>query len=261
VTNEMTNMRVLHVAPTAFGASGLFGGGERYPLELARALSRRGDVDCTLLTFGRRECETVDDSGLTVRTVRALAHLGGHPAHPVAPALVGALWGADVVHVHHLRSLPARIVAATSLIRRRPVVVTDHGLAGSDWLGLLPRLFDRSLAVSAYSESLLRFPSARSRVVYGGADPDRFRPGPAADRTGVLFVGRLTPHKGVDRLLAALPEGADLTIAGTGGHDARWPESGYVDHLRPYGSLERSTTTRSRACSAGLPWSRCLRST
>lgn len=225
-------MRVLHVAPTAFGASGLFGGGERYPLELARALSRRGDIDCTLVTFGRRESETVDDSGLTIRTLRSVAHLGGHPAHPVAPALVGALRGADLVHVHHLRSLPARIVAATSIIARRPVVVTDHGLAGGDWFGLLPRLFDRSLAVSAYSQSLLRFPPDRSRVVYGGADPHRFRPGPDAERAGVVFVGRLTPHKGVDRLLAALPEGACLTIAGTGGHDAGWPERGYVDYLR-----------------------------
>jgi hypothetical protein len=30
-------MRVIHVAPTALGASGLFGGGERYPIEPAPA--------------------------------------------------------------------------------------------------------------------------------------------------------------------------------------------------------------------------------
>jgi ABC-type lipopolysaccharide export system ATPase subunit len=34
-------MRVIHVAPTPFGQQGLFGGGERYPLELARALVRQ----------------------------------------------------------------------------------------------------------------------------------------------------------------------------------------------------------------------------
>ena len=32
-------MRVIHVAPTAFGRDGLYGGGERYPYELARALA------------------------------------------------------------------------------------------------------------------------------------------------------------------------------------------------------------------------------
>ena len=41
-------MRVVHVAPTLFGAAGLFGGGERYPLELARALARSSEVDCEL---------------------------------------------------------------------------------------------------------------------------------------------------------------------------------------------------------------------
>jgi glycosyltransferase involved in cell wall biosynthesis len=43
----------------------------------------------------------------------------------------------------------------------------------------------------------------------------------------VLFVGRLTPHTGVDRLLRALPPAAELFIVGTGGHDPEPPESGY----------------------------------
>ena len=43
-------------------------------------------------------------------------------------------------------------------------------------------------------------------MIYGGADPQRYAPDPDQPRHGVLFVGRLTPHKGVDRLLQALPE-------------------------------------------------------
>jgi hypothetical protein len=35
-------------------------------------------------------------------------------------------------------------------------------------------------------------------VIYGGADTRRFTPVPGADREGVLFVGRLTSHKGLD---------------------------------------------------------------
>jgi glycosyltransferase involved in cell wall biosynthesis len=69
-------------------------------------------------------------------------------------------------------------------------------------------------------------------VIYGGADPRRFAPGPGGDRDGVLFVGRLTPHKGVDRLIRALPAGASLRIAGSGGHDPRPPERGYPELLR-----------------------------
>jgi glycosyltransferase involved in cell wall biosynthesis len=40
-------------------------------------------------------------------------------------------------------------------------------------------------------------------------------------------VGRLTPHKGVDRLLQALPPGARLRVVGSTGHDSRPPENDY----------------------------------
>jgi glycosyltransferase involved in cell wall biosynthesis len=69
-------------------------------------------------------------------------------------------------------------------------------------------------------------------VIYGGADPDRFRPDPASLRRGVLFVGRLTPHKGVDRLIQALPPGALMRVAGSTGHDPAPPERDYPKLLR-----------------------------
>jgi glycosyltransferase involved in cell wall biosynthesis len=229
-------MHVLHVSPTAFGRGGLFGGGERYPLELARAVARLDGVSCALLTFGTRAEVIDDDSGLQIRVLRPLISLRGHPAHPVTPAMIPDVLRADIVHTHHMRSSPSRVAAVTARLRmptarRRPVVVTDHGLGGGDWLGLLPRLFDRFLTVSQHSADGLHVPPARTRVIWGGVDPDRFAPDAETPRSGVLFVGRLTPHKGVDRLIEALPEGATLTIAGTGGHDPDPPESGYVDHL------------------------------
>jgi glycosyltransferase involved in cell wall biosynthesis len=225
-------MRILHVAPTAFGDGGLFGGGERYPLELARATARIAGVSSELLTFGSRASEHVDDSGLSIRVLPSRWHLGGHPAHPVAPQLLTALGDADVVHCHHLRSTPSRLAALLGSIRGRTTVVTDHGLGGGDWFGLLPRLFDELLAVSRYSVSLLDFPPAKTTVIYGGADPLRFRPEAGEPRDGVLVVGRLTPHKGFDRAIPALPRGASLTIAGTGGHDPELPERDYPELLR-----------------------------
>ena len=69
-------------------------------------------------------------------------------------------------------------------------------------------------------------------MIYGGADPQRFAPDSAASRRGVLFVGRLTPHKGVDRLIAALPSGARLLVAGSEGHDPHPPEREYPVLLR-----------------------------
>jgi glycosyltransferase involved in cell wall biosynthesis len=224
-------MRIVHVAPTQFGPAGLFGGGERYPLELARALAR--DVDCSLVTFGPAPCcYREPGSSLRVRVLQARAYMGGHPAHPIAPGLPAALAGADLVHTHHLRSLPSRVAAVTARLLNRKVVVTDHGLQGGDWLGLLPGLMHRFLTVSAYSARELCAPPERTTIIYGGADPHRYAPDPDVRRDGVLFVGRITPHKGIDLLIKALPPGARLLIAGSGGHDPELPERDYPILLR-----------------------------
>jgi glycosyltransferase involved in cell wall biosynthesis len=230
-------MRVVHVAPTVFGPAGIFGGGERYPLELARTLARH--VDCELVSFAREARAWSDSSGLRIRILRSLALLGGHPAHPLALGLGHALSEADIVHTHQLRSAPSRLAAVHARIRRIPTAVTDHGLGGRSWAGLLLRLFDRFLTVSAYSARELAAPASRTRVVYGGADPARFRPDPETERRGVLFVGRLTPHKGVDRLIEALPEDAELRVVGSAGHDPDLPERDYPKLLRSLAARRR----------------------
>lgn len=213
------------MAPSVFGPDGLYGGGERYPLELARALADQ--VDCELVTFGPRPATWRADGGLRVRVLRPVTWLRGHPAQPVAPLLPAALTRAQVVHAHHFRSVPTRMSAVTARVLGAGTAVTDHGLLGRTWGGLVHRLFDRFLAVSRCSAELLGAPPARTQVIYGGADTRRFTPVPGADRDGVLFVGRLTPHKGIDRLIRALPAGAGLRIAGSAGHDPRPPERDY----------------------------------
>ncbi len=184
-------------------------------------------MSCELVTFGPHARRFRDPGGLDITILRPLAHLRRHPAHPVTPAVLTAVRDADVIHTHHMRSAPSRLAALAGKTGSRAVAVTDHGLGGGGWGGLLPRLFDRFLTVSRYSARVLGAPPSRTRVIYGGADARRFRPDPAAVRRGVLFVGRLTPHKGVDRLIRALPDGLPLTIAGTAGHDPRAPEREY----------------------------------
>jgi glycosyltransferase involved in cell wall biosynthesis len=93
--------------------------------------------------------------------------------------------------------------------------------------------------VSAYSARELGAPASRTRIVYGGADPVRFSPDPDARRRGVLFVGRLTPHKGVDRLIEALHGNSELRVVGSEGHDPNPPERDYPNLLRRLAAQRR----------------------
>lgn len=168
--------------------------------------------------------------GLQIRVIRARGHLHRHPGHPFAALPMTSIRLADVVHVHHLYSTSSRLAALLAAAVGTRTVATDHGLVARDRFGLVPRLFDAFLPVSKYAARVMRAPAERTTVVYGGADPYRFRP-ENEPRAGVLYVGRLTPHKGVDRVIAGLPDGASLTIAGTGGHDPMAPERDYERHL------------------------------
>jgi glycosyltransferase involved in cell wall biosynthesis len=190
------------------------------------------------VTFGP-EAGKRRDGALTIRVVRPIAYLGGHPARALAPVLPSAIGRADIIHAHHMRAPSSVLAALTARARGIATVVTDHGLQGSDWGGLVPRLFDRFLAVSAYSAAQLGAPRSRTRIVYGGADTVRHRPDPEVRRAGVLFVGRLTPHKGIDVLIRALPPDARLTVVGTEGHDPLLPERDYPKLLRSLAARRR----------------------
>lgn len=192
-------------------------------------------VSCELITFGD-VADDRRDGRLRIRTLRPLARIGGHPARPIVPSLPRAIGRADIVHVHQARSPASVLAALTARVRGHHAVVTDHGLQGGPWDLALPWLYERFLSVSRYSASELGAPAERTRVVFGGVDPARHAPGVGESRRGVLFVGRLTPHKGVDVLLRALPVNVGLTIVGSEGHDPRLPERDYPALLQSLAS-------------------------
>jgi alpha-maltose-1-phosphate synthase len=206
--------RVAVVYPTPFGDAGLYGGGERYAVELARALSRRAPT--RLVTFGERPGRRVE-AGLETRTYRPLLYLRGARNNPLSLRFLAALADVDVIHCVCWNTLPTDLAVLAGRALGKGVFVTDVGGGASLTLQrFLPvgELVDRYLLIAAQGGGSFARYRSRWSILYAGVDLERYRPDPERRRRGVLFVGRLLPHKGIDTLLAAVGPEVPLRIVG-----------------------------------------------
>ena len=257
-------MRVLHVAPTPFGGDGLFGGGERYPLELARALAGFEGVDCELLTFGGAPRAPREQSGLVSASCR--------PARTVAatrrsrsPRACSAAVGEPTSCTRTIcAARPAGITGVLAQLGDVGASSPTTGSAAATGSGCC-HVFDRLLAVSA-TPLAARLPGRQGPRRLRRRGPDRFHPIAAEPRDGVLVRRPADAPQGRGPPDRALPRGACLTIAGTGGHDREPPERDYPQLLRPLargrdvrfvGAADDATWRR---CTGGPPWLLCRRS-
>jgi glycosyltransferase involved in cell wall biosynthesis len=205
-------VKVLHVSPLAFGLDGVVGGGERYPVELARAMADL--TETRLVTFGsdRRLVE----GPLPVRAYRPVRYVGRKRLGPVSPALLWEMAGADVVHCHQLHTFLADQCVLYGRLLRKPVFLTDH--AGGD------RHFNRRLRTVEGAAGLLLVSHHNARgfakhqhkitVIHGGVDPQRFGPRPVARGRRALYAGRLIPYKSVHLLIEGVRPDTEVRVAG-----------------------------------------------
>ncbi|HKQ59013.1 MAG TPA: glycosyltransferase family 4 protein, partial [Candidatus Eisenbacteria bacterium] len=126
----------------------------------------------------------------------------------------------DVVHIHNPTAPTLPLLAIEEA--RCPTVGTFHSTGGRnllqdafrEWLNRAAARLDARIAVSRTAEASARlYHPGEYHVIPNGVDVDRFHPGlePFQDwrdpaRVNLLFVGRLDPRKGVQHLLAAMPE-------------------------------------------------------
>jgi len=208
-------VRVLHIAPAIFGEGGVFGGGERYALELARHMA--DEVETVLLTFGphqRRE----RIGNLELRVIGDPWYVRGQRGNPFALSMLAHLRGVDVVHCHQQHLLATSLAALAGRVMCRRVFVTDLGGGGWDVSTYIStdRWFDGHLHLSEYSRTHFgQGAKAFAHVVLGGVDTEKFSPGAASTGDGpVVYAGRLLPHKGVNDLITAIVPGIELKIIG-----------------------------------------------
>jgi glycosyltransferase involved in cell wall biosynthesis len=217
--------KILHVVPALFGRGGVVGGAERYALELARHMAEAAPT--ALVTFGdegRRETF----GGLSVRVLGGPWYVRGQRTNPVSMRLLAEVFKADVVHCHQQHVLSSSLAAALCRVSGRRVFVSDLGGGGWDVSAYVStdRWYHGHLHLSEYSRRAAGHAGrARAHVIMGGVDADKFSPLESSEAWAeeggrpVLYVGRLMPHKGVDDLVEALPEGMRLELIGQPYHE------------------------------------------
>ncbi len=218
----MSRRKVAFLTPLYFDERSCLGGGERYPLNLAHGVvaASNGDYGVEILSFGDAPRRQALAPGVDLRVLVA----AGRPANPadvVSWELPEALADADLVHIHQAYTRCSELGLLVARQQGKPICVTDHG-GNSSQLGLDLASLDLADRVFCQSEYAATFLHTRTPLVMvkGGVDATRFAPPevrPTRDRA--LYVGRLLPHKGVDRLIEAVPHDLPLTVCGRPYHD------------------------------------------
>jgi glycosyltransferase involved in cell wall biosynthesis len=212
-------MRVLHITPTYFDDRSFIGGGERFPFELARAMSSQAEV--TFLSFSDR-ASSHKEGNLNIEYLPRSILFNKNPlfGNPFSLKLMNRIRRADVIHCYQVHTIVTDFAIVVSRMFGKKIFVTDlgggHKYAPSSYLPIL-KLPDAFLLISEYSKTLWQqanSDSKRIEVIYGGVDLEKFSPGTDSKRDSVLFVGRILPHKGIDYLIDAVNNHLPLNVVG-----------------------------------------------
>jgi glycosyltransferase involved in cell wall biosynthesis len=239
-------MRLLHIVPTYLPASRY--GGPLYSVHaLCAALARRGHEVHVYTT-------NVDGPGVSPVPVDRPVEMDGvqvsyfvtgrgrrlYRSPAMGARLAASTAGFDVIHLHSVFLWPTAVAAAAARRCNVPYVLSPRGMLVADlirrksrwaktaWIELFERRNIEGAAavhvtadIEAEELARLGLRAGKVAVIPNGIDvPTGTRAAADAERTSpgrrVLFLGRISWKKGLDRLIPAMAHvpGADLLIAG-----------------------------------------------
>jgi len=218
---RVTPLRVLHASPTWFASDSVVGGGERWVDNVMRALDTAApDISQAMAAIGAKP--------RTLLRRRAVIRILANERRLESPmaAISSQLWNEiepfDIVHVHQSLTDFGAYTACVAASLGKTVIFTDLG-GGSN-----PVMLNGGLAMGDAIVSLSRYAHQTAAlydhlphlIVSGPVDTDVFRP---AERPptepAVICVSRIMPHKGIDRVIRALPAQLKLRVVGRVYHE------------------------------------------
>lgn len=238
-------MRILQVARQFYPK---VGGIESCVLNLSRELIARGHrVEVVTLNRDIRDGRLLE-SPLEIDSVRIhrIPYFGPR-RYPVAPSWLRLIDDFDVVHIHAIDFfVDSAALSRSTGLHRKPIVVTTHGgifhtsawrrLKNVYWRFVLKRTLAVATTVVAVSDSdaeLFRsiVPPDKLVTIPNGIDQAFGNARPSRVRGRVVYVGRVSPAKAIDKILELValvaPEfdGLELVVAGP-------DEDGTIEALR-----------------------------
>jgi glycosyltransferase involved in cell wall biosynthesis len=250
VSRGIALMRILHVTPTYLPARRY--GGPIYSVHgLCRALARRGHEVHVFTTSVDGPADSpvplgvpVERDGVRVWYFRSPLARRLYWSPGLGRALRAQVASFDVAHVHAMFLWPTLAACRAARAAGVPHVLAPRGMLAEElfrqrgrlrkrlWVALFDRAnVERADAVHVTSEAeaialrQLGLAPAHVEVVPNGIEPAPAGAGVARRDDVVLYLGRLHPIKGLERLVDAVAEvpGCELWLAGNdeGGHRAR----------------------------------------
>ncbi|HHW4677972.1 MAG TPA: glycosyltransferase family 4 protein [Xylella sp.] len=139
--------------------------------------------------------------------------------------------GFDVLHIHQGLTQFGEYCVVVAASLGIPFVITDLGGGSSNLMlsGKGLELADRVIAISKYANSLTSSSySGVTNILIAPVDTDYFSPSNGRDsyKKYGICVSRILLHKGIDRIISALPDEPELKVVG------KVYDQGYFDLLR-----------------------------